>query len=136
MQQHDTRPDPDPGPVTDDRVDPHLPVTDEVGSEGGSYSDATDQVATFRNDVPRTDGFGGPGSTAAQAIRSPVIANSGVGSAPAPDHGMIRYPTEPPNPPSATEGRRIGSGNWRAGVIGAAAGAAAALSVELLRRRR
>jgi len=126
MQQHDT----------DDRVDPHLPVTDEVGSEGGSFSDSTDQVATFRNDVPRSDGVGGPGSSAAQAIRSPVIAGGGVGSAPAPDHGMIRYPTEPPDPPSATEDRRVSGGNWRAGVIGAAAGAAAAIGVELLRRRR
>jgi hypothetical protein len=36
---------------TDDRADKKLPVTGEVGSEGGSYADATHQVATFDEDL-------------------------------------------------------------------------------------
>jgi hypothetical protein len=31
-----------------------LPVTAEVGGEGGSYADPTVQVATFEGDVPRS----------------------------------------------------------------------------------
>jgi hypothetical protein len=38
-----------------------LPVTGEVGSEGGSYSDATVQVATFNEDVGRTAEASEPG---------------------------------------------------------------------------
>jgi hypothetical protein len=30
-----------------------LPVTAEVGDEGGSYADPTNQVATFNNDADR-----------------------------------------------------------------------------------
>ena len=36
---------------TDDRADKKLPVTGEVGSEGGSYADPTYQVATFDEDL-------------------------------------------------------------------------------------
>lgn len=36
---------------TDDRADKKLPVTGEVGSEGGSYADPTYQVATFEEDL-------------------------------------------------------------------------------------
>ena len=36
---------------TDDRADKKLPVTGEVGSEGGSYADPTYQVATFHEDL-------------------------------------------------------------------------------------
>ncbi|CAN5769808.1 hypothetical protein BH18ACI5_BH18ACI5_24800 [soil metagenome] len=38
-----------------------LPVTGEVGSEGGSYSDATVQVATLHGDVGRTAQASEPG---------------------------------------------------------------------------
>jgi hypothetical protein len=38
-----------------------LPVTGEVGSEGGSYSDATVQVATFNEDVGKTADASEPG---------------------------------------------------------------------------
>jgi hypothetical protein len=48
--------------------------------------------------------------------------------------GMVRYPTEPPSPPEATEGRRIAGPLWRNGLIGAAAGAAALFVVSRLRR--
>lgn len=39
---------------TDDRADKKLPVTGEVGSEGGSYADPTYQVSEFDGDLGRT----------------------------------------------------------------------------------
>ena len=39
---------------TDDRADKALPVTGEVGSEGGSYADSTYQVPTFDEDLKDT----------------------------------------------------------------------------------
>jgi hypothetical protein len=36
---------------TKDRTDRKLPVTGEVGSEGGSFADATLQVSTFEGDL-------------------------------------------------------------------------------------
>ena len=33
--------------------DKNLPVTGEIGSEGGSYGDPTTQVATFKEDLGR-----------------------------------------------------------------------------------
>jgi hypothetical protein len=39
---------------TDDPAFRKLPVTGEVGSEGGSYADATTQVAPFEGDLGRT----------------------------------------------------------------------------------
>jgi len=41
-------------PQKHDDPEEGLPVTGEVGSEGGSYSDATVQVATFDEDLGRT----------------------------------------------------------------------------------
>jgi hypothetical protein len=38
---------------TDDRADKKLPVTGEVGSEGGSYADPTLQIAPFEGDLGR-----------------------------------------------------------------------------------
>jgi hypothetical protein len=114
---------------TDERTDKTLPVTGEVGGEGGSFADPTHQVSTLTGDIGRSGGAGGYGSAATQATHSPEIAGED------PDRGMIRYPTEPPAPPSATEGRRIGTGQWRHGLIGAAAGAAVALGISRLRHR-
>lgn len=71
-----------------------LPITAEVGSEGGSL-DRTDDTAS----------------------------------------GMVRYPTEPPSPPDATEGRQVIGNRWRNGLIGVAAGTAALIGVSKLRRR-
>jgi hypothetical protein len=103
----------------DGRLHPHLPVTAEVGSEGGSYSDPTHQVATFENDVSRVS----------SRADTPVSEDSD------PNHGMIRYPSEPPAPPSATEGFRAAAPAWRAAVIGGVAGAVTVVALELLRRR-
>lgn len=38
----------------DERADRKLPVTGEVGSEGGSYADATYQVAERDGDIGKT----------------------------------------------------------------------------------
>ena len=40
---------------SDDRREHKLPVTGEVGGEGGSFADPTTQVPTFEQDLPRTD---------------------------------------------------------------------------------
>jgi hypothetical protein len=97
-----------------------LPVTAEVGAEGGSFADAAMQTATFgrkelRRDVPMQEG--GP--------------PEGDEHAPS---GMRRYPTEPPLP--STHSARADT--WRAGIIGAAAGAAAgaAVALALIKRAR
>lgn len=39
---------------TDDRADKKLPVTGEVGSEGGSYADPTYQVAELEGELGET----------------------------------------------------------------------------------
>jgi hypothetical protein len=41
---------------SDDRRENELPVTAEVGDEGGSFADPTIQVPTFHEDLGRTDG--------------------------------------------------------------------------------
>ena len=81
---------------TDNRAHPHLPITAEVGSEGGSYADPTNQVASLQNDVARASGHGGASSAATQATRHDMVEGGGLSAAPDPNHGMIRYPTEPP----------------------------------------
>jgi len=43
-----------PATGTDDRADKKLPVTGEVGSEGGSFADPTYQVTEFEGDLGRT----------------------------------------------------------------------------------
>ena len=40
---------------SDDRRENKLPVTAEIGDEGGSYADPTIQVPTFHDDLGRTD---------------------------------------------------------------------------------
>lgn len=108
-------------PGKDDR-DGTLPVTAEVGSEGGSFADPTVQVATFEGDVAREQGHDGR-------------PRREEGADPA-SHGVVRYPSEPPPPTDATDGRRSARLNWRTGLASAAAGAAVALAVTRLRGRR
>jgi hypothetical protein len=103
----------------DKRPDAKLPVTGEVGSEGGSYADA---AAGRMSTVTET------------AARGP-LAGTSVGVADDTASGMIRYPTEPPSRPDAREGRSFGSHPWRLGLIGLAAGTAALIGVSRLRRR-
>ena len=103
---------------TDDRADVSLRVTAEVGSEGGSFADPTMQVATFRDNEPRHD--------------RPMHEDRQPSGSPDMTGGMRRYPTEPP--PAAGTPR---PGAWRAGLVAAAAGAAAGAVVAygLMKRR-
>lgn len=118
--------------VADDRRDRTLPVTEEVGSEGGSYADPTYQVATFGgHDALRTADRTGPPATGGESTDRPPVADQGVGGAPGPASGMVRYPTEPPSRRAARQGWTAVP--WKAAALAAAAGAAAAL---LLRPRR
>jgi hypothetical protein len=114
----------------DDRREPTLPVTAEVGSEGGSFADPATQVSTFEGDVTRVRGRGGPSSTATQVTRPAEIRDAGASAA----AGMVRYPTDAPDGPAAP-GARNGGVNWKTGLAGAAAGAAVAFAVSTLRRR-
>jgi hypothetical protein len=45
-----------PSTGSDDRANTKLPVTGEVGSEGGSFADPTYQVTEFEGDLGRTAG--------------------------------------------------------------------------------
>jgi hypothetical protein len=137
---------------TDDRASRALPVTAEVGGEGGSYADPTLQVATFRGPAADIDLPAGVASVAGDAIGFQEVAAGGVGASPDPADGMIRYPSQDPasapgsSPPSRPTGADPASRpsldavrglNWRGGVLGAVAGlAGAALAGGLSRRRR
>ncbi len=106
--------------------DSKLPVTGEVGSEGGSYADT----------VSPSDAVAGRMPTVTETAARGPLAGTSVGEADGdPASGMIRYPTEPPSPPDAREGRRMGGRRWRNGLIGLAAGTAAIIGVSRLRRR-
>ena len=92
---------------TDNRADARLPVTAEVGSEGGSYADLKARLATFEgHELPR--------ARPTNDARQPAVGTETAS-------GMRRYPTEPPPPPALETTARA----WRAGLLGAAAGAAA-----------
>lgn len=98
---------------TDSRTKPQLPITGEVGSEGGSFADPTVQVATFEGDVARTRAAAAP-------------------EAPGSTGGFVRYPTEPPDARVATGLRR--GFDWRTGLAGAAAGVLVAMAAARFRR--
>lgn len=122
-----------------ERSDSKLPVTAEVGSEGGSYADPTHQAATFSgpanpNVSPADAVAGRMPITTETAARGP-LAGTSVGGDDDTAGGMIRYPTEPPSPPDAREGRKMSGHPWRNGLIGLAVGTAAIIGVTRLRRR-
>lgn len=112
---------------TDDRRDITLPVTNEIGSEGGSYGDPTMQVETFeaKEKDASTPGIGGTASAAGYAVRRDDIVDR-----PAPDaeSGRVRYPTEPPPGEEPRRAAHVVS----PGLVGAAAG----LAIGLLAARR
>ena len=62
---------------TNDRADRKLPVTGEVGSEGGSYADATLQVSTFDKDLGKE----------AQAVEPDEVGSDAS--------DVKKYPSEP-----------------------------------------
>lgn len=60
---------------SDDRADKKLPVTGEIGSEGGSYADPTYQISEREGDIGRTAEAAEPEKSDAQtadAIKSPT----------------------------------------------------------------
>jgi hypothetical protein len=117
---------------TEDRAEGPLPVTAEVGAEGGSFADATNQVATFHEPESKQRAERDVLSSAANyAVHDESVAAGGVGAAPNPSRGMKRFPTEPPPEEVAGRVRRF-TPDWRSAAIGAAAGLAAGL---LARRR-
>jgi hypothetical protein len=87
--------------ATDERRTDHTPITAEVGGEGGSFADGTYQQAE-RDDVRgegmrRADETSRPNAAAEvaqNAVHRDEIAEGGVGTAPGPDEGMTRPPTE------------------------------------------
>jgi hypothetical protein len=124
---------------TDDRRDKHpLPVTAEVGGEGGSYADRTLQGETLAgvSGLPRVGRDAGPSPTAAPPMRAAEAADGPRHDADPAAGSTVRYATEPPVPPGAARGHRVESPTWRAGLIGAAAGAGAAVVAGLLWKRR
>ena len=98
---------------TDSRTEGQLPVTGEVGSEGGSFADPTVQVATFEGDVARTRAAAGR-------------------EAPDRSGGFVRYPTEQPDSPGASKPRQ--GFDWRTGLAGAAVGVLVAMAASRFRR--
>jgi hypothetical protein len=110
-----------------------LPVTGEIGSEGGSYAEPANQVATFSGpaspNVPPADAVAGQMSIATDTAARGIESGDDTAS------GIIRYPTEPPSPPDAREGRKMSGHPWRTGLIGLAAGTAAWIGVSRIRRR-
>jgi len=87
MAQEDT-----PMSRTDDRADKTLPVTAEVGDEGGSYADPTIQADTFSGPAgnPRVDTevvAGVAGEAAAVASQGEMVRQT---------DDEVRHATEPP----------------------------------------
>ena len=78
---------------TDDRADKTLPVTAEVGGEGGSYADPTIQAETFAGSKgnPRVEQKAVPGAdgrAAAVAAEGEQVADTG---------DVVKHATEPPD---------------------------------------
>jgi hypothetical protein len=76
---------------TDDRADKSLPVTAEVGGEGGSYADPTMQEETFRGArgnrrVDQKSAAGGDGDVSAAAAEGEQVRDTGT---------MVKHATEP-----------------------------------------
>ena len=76
---------------TDDRTGAKLPVTAEVGGEGGSYADATHQAETFKgaSGNPRVDQNGVSGSNgdlASAASEGEQVRDTG---------DVVKHATEP-----------------------------------------
>ena len=123
----------------DNQSDSRLPVTSEIGSEGGSYAHAATQVMTFSGpanpNASPADSVAARVPTTTETAASGPLSGTSVEGSDDTASGMLRYPTEPPSPPAAREGRRATGHPWRNALIGAAAGAAAAIGVSRLCRR-
>ena len=67
----------------DDQPRPRLPVTAEVGGEGGSFADPTNQVATFEGEVANAEEPGASAGDTSDVVDSDTAA------------GARKFPTEP-----------------------------------------
>jgi hypothetical protein len=77
---------------TDDRKRASLPVTSEVGGEGGSFADPTVQVASFEGHLDRTESDG-DSETASRPVRSESVSANADDDVKA---GLARFPNEKP----------------------------------------
>jgi hypothetical protein len=103
-------------------------VTEEVGSEGGSFADPTHQVATFTGDVRRETGEGTSAAVrddAAYTLRGESAQDDWGG-------GLARYATEP-SAKEAGGSMARGASTRNSFLFGLAAGA---LAAAVFRRRR
>jgi hypothetical protein len=75
---------------TNDRRRASLPVTAEVGDEGGSFADSTAQVATFDGELGRC-GSEGYGETASRLVRGESISANVDEDV---KKGIVKYPNE------------------------------------------
>lgn len=73
---------------TDDRTHPPLPVTSEVGGEGGSFADPTTQVASREGQLDRTESDG-DSETASRPVRSESVTANTADDV---KRGMAKYP--------------------------------------------
>jgi hypothetical protein len=74
---------------TDDRTAASLPVTAEVGGEGGSFADPTVQVASVEGKVDRT-GSDGDSEIASRPIRAESVSRHADDV----KSGMAKHPNE------------------------------------------
>jgi hypothetical protein len=75
---------------TRDRRDTSLPVTGEVGGEGGSFADPAVQVATETGDLDRTDSDGDAEIASRPVRREPVTRHAAPGEI----SGAVKPPEE------------------------------------------
>ena len=77
---------------TDDRTRDKLPVTAEVGGEGGSYADATQQAETFKGAA------GNPRVDQKRVVRpdGDLAAAAAEGEQVRDDEELVKHATEPP----------------------------------------
>ena len=67
-----------------------LPVTAEVGGEGGSFADPTVQVASAEGRLDRTDSVG-DGEIASRPLRSESVSANAADDV---SEGLVKYPSE------------------------------------------
>jgi hypothetical protein len=75
---------------TDDRRRASLPVTAEVGDEGGSFADPTAQVAAFEGEPGRCESVA-RSETASRPVRSEAISANADEDV---KKGIVKYPNE------------------------------------------
>jgi hypothetical protein len=75
---------------TDDRGTASLPVTAEVGGEGGSFADSTAQIASVEGQLGRTDSEGDV-EIASRPVRSESVSANAADDV---RDGVVKHPSE------------------------------------------